>query len=77
MPFKGTVGPQSGRTSRSQAESIGTDPQGFVKAPEYFPQGGHPVKPGMPAQEYKETPMREPSGGGSVPDPSPFTTKGG
>ena len=77
MPFKGLVGPQSGRTSRSQAESIGTDAEGFVKAPDYFSQGGHPVGPGMPAQDYKETPQRAPAGGGNVPDPSPFTIKGG
>ena len=77
MPFKGTVGPESGRTPRSQAESIGTDAAAFVEQPPYFPHGGHPAGPGMPSQDYKETPAREPSGGGSVPNPSPFTIKGG
>lgn len=75
--FKGPVGPESGRTPRTQAESIGTDASNFVKAPEYFSQGGHPVGPGMPAKPYSEAPQRAPAGGGQVPDPSPFTIKGG
>lgn len=73
--FKGPVGPQSGRTSRSQAEKIGTDPSGFKDGPAFDPVSGTPVTREMPKQEYKPTPMKE--GGDAKPMniPAPFTTK--
>lgn len=72
--FKGPTGPQSGRTGRSQAESIGTDPEGFTGAPGYHVQGGHPLTAGYPTGVYSEADpalTSTPSGF----DPMPFTIK--
>ena len=70
--FKGTTGPQSGRTSRTQAEDIGADPEGFAEAPNYNVQGGHPVGNGLKADTYSEK-GTAPSTGGKTFDPSPFS----
>ena len=73
--------PATIRTSRTIAEEKGTDPEGFVKSPDYFAQGGHPITKDLKAQPYTE-----PVAGTDVPpttanaatqyDPSPFTIKG-
>jgi hypothetical protein len=73
--FKGTTGPQSGRTPRTQAEDIGADSEGFTEAPNYNVQGGHPVGNGLKADTYTEKVTAEPSTGGKTFDPSPFTIK--
>jgi hypothetical protein len=73
--FKGPTGPKSGRTPRAQAERIGTDPSGFDGMPGYFPQGGYPITPTMPAQPYNYRDADPLPSGGSNFDPSPFTVK--
>lgn len=75
--FKGPKGSSSGRTPRTQAESIGTEAAGFEKLDaNYDAKAGHPTGKGMPpAQEYKprEIPNPKESGGKNF-DPKPFTT---
>ena len=73
--FKGTTGPQSGRTSRSQAEKLGTDPEGFVKAPEYDAQGGHPITPAMPSQTYKAEQLKPGTDSKPIDPSTPFVLK--
>ena len=61
------------RSSRTRALEIGTDKRGFDNDHSYFPQGGHPILPGMPATVYQETP--EHVGGssiGSIETPNPI-----
>lgn len=75
--FKGPVGPVSGRTPRSQAEKIGTDPSGFEDGPAYDITAGHPTGKGMPTGEYKDAKMKVPAGGEPVSDgKAPFTIGG-
>lgn len=70
--YKGIKGPVSGRTSRTRAEEIGTDPSGFTdQGPGYFSQGGHPITSKLPAQPYKEAP-EIPGANVKVPSPKPF-----
>lgn len=71
--FKGPVGPDSGRTGRSQAEQIGTDPAGFKDGPKHDPKAGIPVTPEFPQQQYRPTPMSPPTGGQQAGVPAPFT----
>jgi hypothetical protein len=75
--FKGPVGPQSGRTPRSQAEKIGTDPAGFVEGPAYDATAGIPKGAGMPTGKYEPAKMKTPSAGAPVSDnKAPFTVGG-
>lgn len=53
------------RTSRTQAEKIGTNPAGFENSMTYFAQGGHPVTPATPAMAY--TPSKLVPGVGGKP----------
>lgn len=71
--FHGLKGPQSGRTSRTQAEAIGTDPEGFKEDPPYDMQGGHPVTKDLPKGEYKEAEMKEAGGAKPLDVAVPFT----
>lgn len=73
--YQGPTGPKSGRTPRSQAERIGTDPSGFEGMPGYFPQGGHPIMPNLPAQPYNYVDADPTPSGGASYDPMPFTVK--
>jgi len=50
------------RTSRTQAEDIGTDPAGLTDT-SYDPAAGHPPYPGLGAGHYVEQP---PKVGGTV-----------
>lgn len=70
--FRGPVGPDSGRTGRSQAERIGTDPAGFKDGPKYDPKAGVPVTADSPQQQYKPMPMSPPTGGQQVSASVPF-----
>jgi len=75
--FKGPVGPQSGRTSRTQAEKLGTESSGFEGAPEYFPQGGYPPSKDLPKQEYKEREIKPAQQGSPVSNKTPPFSIGG
>lgn len=70
--YKGPVGPVSGRTPRSQAEKMGTDPSGFKEGPAYDAKGGHPVTAEQPKQEYKPAALKA-GGGKPMEIPAPFT----
>ena len=74
---KGPVGPQSGRTPRSQAESIGTDASSFKEdGVKYDPTLGHVITKEQPKQEYKEAPVKTPTGPAQS-GTAPFTISGG
>lgn len=71
--FHGLKGPQSGRTPRTQAESIGTDPEGFKEDPPYDMKGGHPITKDFPEGKYAERPMSAPGGAKPLDADVPFT----
>jgi hypothetical protein len=71
--FKGTTGPQSGRTSRTQAEDIGADAEGFAEQKGYNNQGGHPLGNGLKNDQYSENVTTTPTESGAKFDPSPFS----
>lgn len=70
--FKGPTGPQTGRTPRTQAEKIGTDSSGFVNAPDYNAQGGHPNGAGMPGGVYTHNEPASPDAGPLPTQPNPI-----
>jgi len=69
--FKGPAGTNT-RTPRTQAEKIGTNPEGFKGVPDYNPQGGHPTGTGMPGGVYTHSEPESPDAGPLPTQPSPF-----
>lgn len=49
-----TKGPATLRSPRTRAVELGTVADGFSGAVDYFPQGGHPITPATPRQEYAD-----------------------
>jgi hypothetical protein len=78
--FKGTVGPQSGRTLRSIAEDKGTAGTGFSDQPAYDPMLGHPITKDFPKSTYKdvatESNMKSPDAAVPFGISAPFSIKG-
>lgn len=64
------------RTPRQRALDIGTAAAGFKGGLSYDPQGGHPIGPGMPAQEYEGNVMPAPPKQGPVRQDTPFKLGG-
>lgn len=75
--FKGPSGPVSGRTRRTQAEDIGTNPEGFKDGPPYDYTAGHPITRQQPSQQYedKSASVTPKPGKGPLDIPAPFATK--
>jgi len=75
MAYQGPPGVHRGL--RKRALEFGTNPEGFEDGPNYDPQAGHPVGPGMPGGAYRETPPQVTETGAKPINPAaPFTLGG-
>ena len=51
-------------------------PESFEDGPNYDPQAGHPVAPGMPTGHYEEKPPQVGGGAKAIDTPTPFNLGG-
>lgn len=72
----GVAGPQSGRTPRTRAEELGTDPAGFRADVSYDSVNGVPTSMKRPGGKYEDrAEAAQPVPGRRHSDPTPFNKR--
>ena len=73
MAHTGVTGPQSGRTPRTRAEEVGTDPAGFRADVSYDATVGLPAGMKRSGGQYDDrAEAAQPQAGKRPSDPTPF-----